>query len=201
MTGKEKIRSLALYAVGIVFMPLGVVMTINAHLGAGGIDALNFIIADRLGINTSVVIYAMAILMVLITAAIRKTWPRITTFISSFFLGIFTDIWKSALAGVQGESFIPSALLLCGGMVVIAVSVAAYMLSNLPTNPNDDFVVALTEKGWKVSRAKILLDGSSVLFAFILGGEIGIGTIIITFGLGPVIGVFHTLIKKMCKAG
>lgn len=55
MTKKEKIRSLILYGIGIVFMPLGVVLTINAHAGAGGIDALDFIISEKLHVSTSIV--------------------------------------------------------------------------------------------------------------------------------------------------
>lgn len=201
MTKQEKIRSLILYGIGIVFMPLGVVLTINAHAGAGGIDALNFIISEKLNINTSIVIYAMAVLVVIITAVIRRGFPRLTTFISSFFLGIFTDLWKTLLEGFEGKNIFTSYGMLLLGIVVIAVSVAAYMISSLPTNPNDDFVVALTEKGWKVGWAKVLLDGTAVVVAFILGGEIGIGTIIITLGLGPVIGFFHKYMMKFIKRG
>lgn len=42
LTGKELVVNAILYGIGILFMPLGVVLTINAHLGAGGYDALNF---------------------------------------------------------------------------------------------------------------------------------------------------------------
>ena len=40
--------NLALYGIGVGIMPMGVVLTINAHLGAGGYDALNFALAERL---------------------------------------------------------------------------------------------------------------------------------------------------------
>ena len=33
-------------------MPAGVVLTINAHIGAGGYDALNFVLAEHLHIKT-----------------------------------------------------------------------------------------------------------------------------------------------------
>ena len=33
--------NLALYGIGVGIMPMGVVLTINAHLGAGGYDALS----------------------------------------------------------------------------------------------------------------------------------------------------------------
>ncbi len=64
-------------------MPLGVVLTVNSHLGAGGYDALNFALGEKMGINTSLAIYMTAFL----AAVIRKKMLRITTFISFFFWG------------------------------------------------------------------------------------------------------------------
>lgn len=53
MKGRDWAVNLLLYLIGIGLMPFGVVLTINSHLGAGGYDALNFALGDRLGINTS----------------------------------------------------------------------------------------------------------------------------------------------------
>ena len=49
---KERILNLLLYFVGVGIMPAGVVLTINAHIGAGGYDALNFVLAEHLHIKT-----------------------------------------------------------------------------------------------------------------------------------------------------
>ncbi|MDU4889331.1 MAG: membrane protein [Clostridium sp.] len=197
LTSKEKRTHLLLYIIGIVFMPLGVVLTINAHLGAGGYDALNFALGETLDINTSLAIYMTAIIAVVVAAIVRKGLPRITTFISSFFLGIFTDLWKQLLVNLEGNTFFISLILFIIGMLIIAFAVAAYIISVLPSNPTDDLVVALSEKGMNLGMAKIGLDVLCVIVAIIMGGEIGIGTIICTFGLGPFINVFHKFILKI----
>lgn len=190
-------KGLVLYLVGVVFMPLGVVFTINAHLGAGGYDALNFAIADRLNIDVSYSIYLTAGLVVLITAAIRRQFPRLTTFVTSFFLGLTTNMWKSLCSTIQSDVLWIQILIFIFGLIIIAFAVAAYILSKFPTNPTDDFVVALTEKKWPVRYAKMFLDGICVVLAFILGGEIGFGTILCTLGLGPIIDVFLKYIKRV----
>lgn len=196
---KEKITNLILYFIGVGIMPAGVVLTINAHLGAGGYDALNFILAELLHIKTSYAIYGTAFLILLISAVIRKSYPRIQTFISSFFMGIFTDLWKILLAGIEGTKFSHSILLMIIGIIIVAFAAACYMISIFPTNPSDDLIVALNERGCKISIAKISFDIICVILAFILGGEIGFGTIIITVFLGPVIDFFHGLILKILK--
>lgn len=193
----EKIKHVALYLIGVGIMPLGVVLTINAHLGSGGYDALNFAIADLMKINTSIVIYGTSFIILIITALIRKGFPRFQTFISSFLLGFFTDIWRYLLKNVESTTILISVVLMISGIIVIGFSVACYMISIFPTNPSDDLIVALKEKNWNITVAKILLDGVCVIFALILRGEIGVGTIICTFGIGPVIDFSYKFIKKI----
>lgn len=188
--------NLLLYVIALVFMPLGVVLTVNSHLGAGGYDALNFALAAKLGIQTSYAIYMTAFLAVVLAAVIRRKMLRLTTFVSSFFLGIFTDVWNKVLAGVEGKSWLDSGVLFLLGLIVIAFAVAAYILCIFPSNPTDDLVAAMKEKGVRIGIAKVGLDVFCVVIAFLLGGEIGVGTVVCTFGLGPIIDLFFGWLKK-----
>lgn len=197
MTKKDWAVNLVLYIIGVFLMPFGVVLTINSHVGAGGYDALNFAIGDRLGISTSLAIYLTAIIAVILTAVIRRGFPRITTFISSFFLGLSTDFWKKMLGGIEGTGGMYSVVIFLVGLIFIAFAVASYVLSVFPTNPTDDLVVAVTEKGVRIGIAKIGFDAVCVVLAFIMGGEIGFGTIVCTFALGPVVDLFYGILKKI----
>ena len=196
---REKLTHLVLYLIGVGIMPAGAVLTINAHLGAGGYDALNFVLADLLHIRTSLAIYSTAFIILITAALIRKSYPRVETFISSFFLGISTDFWKTVLSGFEGKDFMTGLLLLVTGITIIAVAVASYMISIFPTNPSDDLILALKERGCKIGIAKMSFDIICVVLAFLLGGEIGIGTIIVTLCLGPVIDFFHKYLTKLIK--
>ena len=135
--------------------------------------------------------------MVFLAAFIRKGYPRLETVISSFFLGIFTDMWKTVLAPIQGTGLAAILLIMAAG-VVVAFAVACYIISVFPTNPSDDLVVDLYERGMNLGPAKVFLDAVCVVLAFFCG-EIGIGTIVCTFGLDPVIDMFHGRIRgKIC---
>lgn len=199
MSPRDWAVNLLLYLIGIGLMPMGVVLTINSHLGAGGYDALNFALGDRLGINTSLAIYLTALIAIILAAVIRRRMLRLTTFISSFFLGIFTDIWKSVLAGVEGKSIVSSGVIFVIGLVIVAFAVAAYILCIFPTNPTDDLVAAMQERGIRIGVAKVGLDVACMVLAILLKGEIGVGTIACTFGLGPVIDVFYHLLQKLTE--
>lgn len=196
---REKLTHLVLYLIGVGIMPAGAVLTINAHLGAGGYDALNFVLADLLHIRTSLAIYGTAFIILITAALIRKSYPRVETFLSSFFMGISTDFWKTIFNGFEGTNFISSLILMGIGMIIIAFAVASYMISIFPTNPSDDLILALKERGCKIGIAKMSFDIICVVLAFLLGGEIGIGTIIVSLCLGPVIDFFHKYLTKLIK--
>ncbi|MFT4107317.1 MAG: YitT family protein [Lacrimispora sp.] len=202
MKSRKKIekRQIILYLMGILIIPVGVVFTINSHAGAGGFDAMNFVLAKYWGINTSFVIYITSFLIVLVAAGIRRTYPRMVTFVSSALIGFFIDISKRLLEGIEGTGIVSSAVLLVVGMILIGFGVASYIASGLPPNTNDDLVLALREKGVPIGKAKVGFDSICALLAFLLGGEIGWGTIVVTFGLGCVVqffdGIFGSYGKK-----
>lgn len=71
------------------------------------------------------------------------------------------------------------------------------MLSVFPTNAVDDVVVAMREKKVSIPVSKICTDGVCVTLAFLLGGEIGVGTIICTAALGPLINMFNKMVNGL----
>lgn len=196
---QQKVTHLILYFIGVGIMPAGAVLTINAHMGAGGYDALNFVLSDILHIKTSFAIYGTAFLILLLAAAIRKSYPKIQTFVSSFLMGLSTDLWKTVFKSLEGTSLTSSLILMFLGLIIIAFAVACYMISIFPTNPSDDLIVALNERGCKIGVAKMSFDIICVILAFLLGGEIGIGTIIVTICLGPVIDFFHKHLTRLVQ--
>ena len=82
-------------------------------------------------------------------------------------------------------------------MIIIAFAVAAYILCIFPSNPTDDLVAAMKERGVRIGIAKIGLDVVCVALALLLGGEIGVGTVVCTLGLGPVVDVFYGWLQKI----
>jgi len=188
-------HSIILYAIGIVFMPVGVILTVNSKLGAGGYDAFNFVLAKNTELPISLIIWLTAGTVMIITAFVRKKNPRITTFFSAFILGIFTNLWNLILKFIHTNLLFLNALLLLSGILIISFAVACYMISGFSPNPLDDFVLALHEKGIRLRWAKVSLDCVFVILAIILHGSIGVGTIICTFSIGYLVDVFYNKIE------
>jgi uncharacterized membrane protein YczE len=188
------------FLIGILIMTLGVSLTVKSGLGAGAYDSINFAIADVFNINVSIGIYATALLVVFITAFIRKARPRLETFIPSIIMGITTDMWVRMIGNISVDSLYMQIIIFIVGALLVSLGVAMYITPKLPTNPTDDLMVALTEKKFSITKAKLGIDIICFVFAIILKGPIGIGTIILTFLIGPMVDIFHHIIKSILKS-
>lgn len=202
-TTKEKlVHTFILYMCGVVIMPAGIVLTINSHFGAGGLDAMNFAFGEALNIPTSAAVIIMGFIMMCIAAIVRKQRPRPLTFMASFFQGIFIDMWKIILADIQGTGWVDGFIIFMIGNVWIAIFAAPYFLSFFPPNPGDDLTQAISERGIRFGIAKIIFEGCTAVVALLLHGEINIGTVVLILTLGPMIDFFLVRTKKIlnrCK--
>lgn len=198
-TRRELCVHVLMYLVGIVVLPLGVVLTINSHFGAGGLDALNFAFGDWLHIPTSISIYILGAIYTCLAGVLRKKSPRWTVMITSLLQGGFTGIWKILLAGVESTGLLSAVLMFLAGNLIVAMTAGPYFLSLFPTNPIDDLTKAVSELGLRISFAKIILECCGAGLAFLLHGEISIGTALTILLLGPMIDFFSVLTKKMLK--
>ena len=88
-------------------------------------------------------------------------------------------------------------LILTGGMLIIAIGIACYLQSNFARNPVDNLMMALQSlTGKSLAFTKTVMEVLVFVIAFLIGGPIGIGTIIITLIIGPLIQLFYPTVTK-----
>lgn len=198
-TQRELSVHVLMYLMGIVVLPAGIVLTINSHFGAGGLDALNFALGDFLHIPTSISIYILGAVYMCLAGFLRKKSPRWTVMITLLLQGGFTGIWKVILAGVESTGLLSAVLMFLAGNLIVAMTAGPYFLSMFPTNPIDDLTKAVSECGMRISIAKIILECCGAALAFLMHGEVNIGTVLTILLLGPMIDFFSVITKKILK--
>ena len=115
-----------------------------------------------------------------------KRLPKIGTFLDMVLTGIFIDLFNFWLPTVNG--FFPQLIAFCIGLFLIGFGCGMYIVANLGVGPRDTLMLLFTNKlGWKVGRARTIMEVTVAIVGFLLGGPIGIGTVIMSFGLGPIV--------------
>ncbi|GMB09277.1 hypothetical protein EDD69_11447 [Thermolongibacillus altinsuensis] len=181
------------YVIGLLILSFGVVLTIKADLGAGAWDALNVGLAKTVGFTVGTWVMIVGIVLIILNAVLLKKFPEIFALLTIVLIGTFVDFWLELVF----KHWAPSGLffrfgILIFGLIVISIGVALYLQTQFPLNPIDQFMMVLHQKlNVSIQAAKTLAELLALILAFFFNGPIGIGTVIITFLIGPLIQFFY----------
>lgn len=110
-----------------------------------------------------------------------------------FFLGYISDffkwIWSLILPAGFFEAITNRYLLLIPSLAVFLLGAAAYMCAGLGSSPYDalPFIISGHVKKLSFKAVRMIWDISFMAAGFILGGDVGIVTVLVAFFLGPII--------------
>lgn len=181
LSGPARVLQLLL---GLTGVGTGIAMILQADLGVASWDVLNVALADRLGLPLGLVALVVGLLAGA-TATALGARPNVKTLIPLF---IVSPILEVAIRTVPAAETLPGQfLLLAGGMIVLALGVGAYIGSENGAGPADLLFLTLAKRGLPVWVAKVAIDGAVVVTGWSLGGPVGIGTVIVTVAIGPMI--------------
>ena len=109
------------------------------------------------------------------------------------FLGYISDffqwIWSLLLPAGFFEVVLNRYILLLPSLAVFLLGAAAYMCAGLGSSPYDalPFIISGHVRRFPFKIVRMLWDISFMAAGFVLGGDVGIVTILVAFFLGPII--------------
>ncbi len=118
--------------------------------------------------------------------------------------GSIIDCFMWLLSGLEIESAglmikIPVLIL---GCVILAFGMTVVIRSEAETGPNGLVAVVISEKGrFNFGLTRVITDSIFVLAGFMMGGKLGIGTIICAFLVGFVANFFMPYSQKFIDSG
>lgn len=142
--------------------------------------------------------FIIGAIFVIIIAIVRRNRLDILAFLTAILTGVGIDIWLYLISLV----FIPDQWLgkiayLAMGVIFIGSGVSIYLQAKFSPTPPDGMQILIEEYfKIKVSTARTVFSAFIVTGAFFLNGPIGIGTIIMVFTLGPIIGFLYPIFQK-----
>ena len=185
------------YVGGILILTLGVALSSKAGLGTGSLDSINFALASQTQLNLSIVIVLMAFIAIFISAVIRRGKLSFKTLMTAIFMGVFTESWVKIIDVINVDTIAQQIIIFSLAIFCVSLGIAIYLRPKFPANPNDDMIVALNEVlGLKMGTAKLFIDIIAIVIALLLKGPVGIGTVLMTVLIGPIVNLINSIINK-----
>lgn len=204
---KELLLRVIILMIGLTIAHLGVTLFILADLGS---DPFNVLVQGIFRTVSSILNWSfithgrvhivICFIIILALLVVDKSYVKIGTILCMIFGGPIIDIFTVVLAPIFAitDSLIFKIVMLALGCVILAYGMTIVIKSDAGTGPNDLVAVVISDKTKKkFSIVRIIVDVSFVVIGFVLGGSLGIGTIICAFCVGPVAGHFLPINEKI----
>ncbi|MDF2596470.1 MAG: putative rane protein [Clostridia bacterium] len=179
-------RLFALF-LGILLYAFGIVLSIEANLGIAPWDAFHQGISTLTGITMGQAGIGVGILILIFNYWLKEK-IGLGTIVNILGIGLMIDF-------LLYLDIIPTMHSLVGGITAIVVSMFViafgsyfYIGSGYGIGPRDGLMVGLVKKtNKKVGFIRGVIELSVLVIGVVLGGKIGIGTVILGIGIGPIV--------------
>lgn len=198
-------KRVILLLIGLTIAHLGVTLFLLADLGS---DPFNVLIQGLFrflpwpGFMTHGYVHmGVSFLIILVLLVVDRSYVRIGTLLCMFLGGPIIDVFTILLGSlINAQSAMALRLVaLVAGCVILAFGMTIVIQSKAGTGPNDLVAVVISDKTrWKFGVVRICVDVCFALAGFLLGGTVGLGTIICAFLVGPAAQIFMPLSGKIC---
>ena len=195
-TGGRIFLNAVIAAVSLFVNGFGVYLTIQASIGAGPWDVLNLGISGTLGILYGTASVAVSYLILAIDVFMKEP-IGIAMFIDALVVGKSVDFFNMNHAVPKAPGVITGIPMMIAGLIIIAFTQFTYMKASLGCGPRDTLLVGLAKRFPRVpiGTVSVCLLSTAILVGWLLGGPVGIGTLICAFCTGPIMQVIFDLVR------
>ena len=172
---------------GITMIGIGVAFNYMANLGLGPWGVLHDGISKTISITYGQAGILTSLISLLLWIPLKQK-PGIATIFDAFWIGLTADFIINIIPDAQ--SLLIQIIYLITGITLIGLGTAIYVGGDLGAGPRDGIMVGLEKLGLKIGTARTLLEFVAFSIGFLLGGKIGIASIIIVLSIGRVLQVF-----------
>lgn len=191
--------------IGLTIAHLGVTLFLQADLGSDPFNVLiqglfRFVPWPAFMTHGNVHV-GVSFLIILALLVVDKSYVRIGTLLCMILGGPIIDLFTVVLAPVihSGSAMWLRLLSLVLGCVILAFGMTIVIKSQAGTGPNDLVAVVISDKAKKkFGTVRIIVDVSFALAGFLLGGTLGLGTIVCACLVGPTAQIFMPYSEKIC---
>ena len=181
---------------GLLVFSFGVHLTIFANIGLAPWDCLGMGIARHTPLNYGMSMTVMALLILGIDLLLKEKIGY-GTVIDALLTGNFVQMFNDLNPFKENRSTLLGVALMLAGFVFMALGMYIYMRAEQCCGPRDSLLVGLGKRlpRLPIGIVEVLLWAAVLLAGWLLGGPVGIGTLLSTFGAGLVMQLVYSLLR------
>jgi uncharacterized membrane protein YczE len=180
-----------LYA-GLALYGASLALMLRGDLGLAPWDVFHQGLAVRMPLSFGTIVILVSLVVLLAWIPLRQ-WPGLGTVSNALLVGVAVDLTLAVLPAP--DPMAARIAFMAGGVVLNAVATAAYIGARLGPGPRDGLMTGLVARtGLSVRLIRTSIEATVVAIGWLLGGTVGIGTVVYALGIGPLV---HVLLPRL----
>jgi uncharacterized membrane protein YczE len=178
-------RRLIQLFLGLALYGFAIGLMVRANLGLSPWDVLNEGLSERTGLSFGMIVNIIGAAVLLLWIPLRQR-PGIGTIANVLLIGAFADL---SLWLLEPARSVPTGLaMLLLGVFLTGVATGAYIGAGLGPGPRDGLMTGLVKRtGGSVRVIRTGIELAVLALGWLLGGTVGLGTLVFAFGIGPIV--------------
>lgn len=179
---------------GLFLFGIASSLMIRAGIGIAPWDVLSQGIALRSGWGFGLVTNIVGVCVLLMWLPLRQK-PGLGTVLNVLLIGPSAQLGLNLLPPAHGLQWqLP---LFAGGLLLMAVATGLYIGARFGPGPRDGLMTGLHARtGWPIWKVRSLIEASALAVGWLLGGNVGWGTLAFALLIGPLCGITLPLFDR-----
>jgi uncharacterized membrane protein YczE len=183
---------------GLIGYGLSMAMMVRAGLGLDPWDVFHQGLALRTPMTIGIASAVVGVAVLLAWIPLRNR-PGIGTVANVIVIAVTVD---ASLAILASPTSLPARIAMMVGAVLLnAISTVLYIGAGLGPGPRDGLMTGLVVRtGLSVRIVRTSIEATVLAIGWLLGGTVGVGTVVYAFGIGPLVQLFIRMTPKKVLA-
>lgn len=200
MSLKNYAKRILTVTFGLVFASYGVGLTVTAELGVSPWDVFSQGVALQLSeilgreVMMGTITQLTAVIVIFVDIALKEK-IGVATIIDTFIFGGALNFFLKNNMLPLPQTFAAKFILMLLGYFIWGLGIYIYMKQALGAGPKDALFVIFAKRKIPVAVAKNLIEAVVFVVGWLMGGTIGIGTIVAVFAMGFIIEFWFKVFK------
>jgi len=184
-------RRLIQLLAGLTLYGASMALMLRAALGLDPWDVFHQGLAGHVGLSFGMLVNVVGAVVLLLWIPLRQR-PGLGTIANVLVIGTTVDLTMLVLPAFDGL-WVRTGLLVAA-VVLNGVAGALYIGAGLGPGPRDGLMTGLVRRtGWSIRLVRTGIELGVLGLGWLMGGTIGVGTVIYAFAIGPIVQLFLPL--------
>jgi uncharacterized membrane protein YczE len=194
VSARRQILRGATLVTGLIGYGFSMALMVRAGLGLDPWDVFHVGLTLHTGASLGTVTAVVGVVVLLLWIPLR-TRPGIGTIANVIVIAVAVD---ASLAVLPAPTQLPVRVaMMIAAVVINAISTVLYIGAGLGPGPRDGLMTGLVARtGRSVRLVRTLIEVTVLVTGALLGGTVGVGTVLYAFGIGPLVQLFLRIMPR-----